>query len=67
MFKYYFERVENVEIWPIISLAIFFLFFVGLLVYVWKMNKEHILRMKGMPLLDDTVKNVSAQHQPQNP
>lgn len=57
MFKYYFERVHNVEIWPIISLIIFFVFFVGLLVYVWKIKKSHVSHMEAMPLADDEPQN----------
>lgn len=53
MFKYYFEQVHNVEVWPIISLVIFFVFFVGLLVYVWKMRKDYVEHMEEMPLTDD--------------
>ena len=50
MFKYIFEQIENVAIWPIISLAIFFLFFIGLLVYVMKMDKGWVKKMKNLPL-----------------
>lgn len=50
MFKHYFEQVENVEIWPIISLAIFFGFFISLLLWVFTANKKYIKRMKNMPL-----------------
>ncbi|GJM62321.1 MULTISPECIES: cbb3-type cytochrome c oxidase subunit 3 [Persicobacter] len=53
MFKHYFERVYNVEVWPIISLIIFFTFFVGLLWYVWKMSKSHVDKMSNMPLEED--------------
>lgn len=57
MFKYYFERVHNVEIWPIISLIIFFVFFIGLLIYVWKIKKSHVEHMEVMPLLEDSPEN----------
>ncbi len=57
MFKYYFEQVHNVEVWPIISLVIFFVFFVGLLIYVWKINKTHVAHMEAMPLTDDQSEN----------
>ena len=50
MFKYYFERIENIEIWPIISLIIFFSFFVGLLIWVLKVDKNYIDEMKKLPL-----------------
>ncbi len=60
MFKYYFEQVHNVEVWPIISLIIFFVFFVGLIAYVWKMRKDYVKHMEKMPLLDDNqVENQS--------
>jgi len=50
MFKYYFDRVENVEIWPIISLIIFFTFFIGLIIWLIKMDKSYINKMKNLPL-----------------
>lgn len=53
MFKHYFEQVENVEIWPIISLTIFFVFFIGLTIYVLRINKAHIKHMEEMPLVKD--------------
>ena len=57
MFKHYFEQVHNVEIWPIISLSIFFVFFVGLLVYVLCIKKDHISHMSAMPLNEDDPEN----------
>ena len=59
MFKYYFEQIENVAIWPIISLIIFFVFFIGLTVYVVKMNRGHIKHMEKMPLAKD-VENLNS-------
>lgn len=53
MFKYYFEQVENVEIWPIISLTIFFVFFVGLTLYVIRINRDHVRHMEKLPLTDE--------------
>lgn len=67
MFKYYFEQVENVAIWPIISLTIFFVFFIGLTVYVFKINKNHIKHMEKLPLTGDqegidSVSNLKYQN-----
>jgi len=53
MFKYYFEQINNVAIWPVISLIIFFTFFVGLLIYVWRADKSFINKMKNLPLEED--------------
>ncbi len=57
MFKHYFERVHNVEVWPIISLIIFVTFFIGLLIYVWKIKKSHVEHMEIMPLAEDQPEN----------
>ncbi|NVK84579.1 MAG: hypothetical protein HWE21_09680 [Cytophagia bacterium] len=61
MFKYYFEQVHNVEVWPIISLIIFFVFFVGLIVYVWRMRKDYIEYMEDIPLSDDNTSEFQSQ------
>ena len=53
MYKNILQTIENVEIWPIISLVIFFLFFIGVLVYVLRTDNEFIRKMKELPL-DDT-------------
>ena len=52
MFKYYFEQIHNVEVWPIISLSIFFLFFVGLLIWVLRVDKGYIKTMSQLPMED---------------
>ena len=55
MFKHYFEQIHNVEIWPIISLSIFFFFFVCLLLWVWQADNKYINNMKQLPIQDDTT------------
>jgi len=57
MFKHYFEGAENIEVGPIISLIIFFVFFIGLLYWVIKADKEFINKMKDMPLDETSVDN----------
>ncbi|MBO6662822.1 MAG: cytochrome C oxidase Cbb3 [Roseivirga sp.] len=61
MFKYYFEQVHNVEVWPIISLIIFFVFFVGLIGYVWKMRKDYAEHMGDLPLSDESLNEFQSQ------
>jgi cytochrome c oxidase cbb3-type subunit IV len=55
MYKNVLQAIENIEIWPIISLIIFFLFFLGVLIYIVRVDKAFIQRMKEMPL-DDGAK-----------
>lgn len=44
------ENIENVEIYPLISLLIFFFFFVGLFYWVFTTDKEHIKEVSNIPL-----------------
>ena len=52
MFKHYFELIENVSVWPVVSLAIFFGFFVILILWLFKVDKNYIRKMKNLPLDD---------------
>jgi len=55
MFKHYFEQIEGIEIYPIISLIIFLTFFIGLLIWVFKVDKKYIKKMKELPLDGDKI------------
>ena len=53
MFKFiqqYTEKIDHVAIYPMISLFIFFLFFVVLLIMVKKMDKQKIIELSNIPL-----------------
>ncbi len=47
------ERIQGVEIYPIISLLIFFSFFIVMAYFVFNLDKGYIKEMKNMPLEDD--------------
>ena len=56
MFKFikqYAEQIDGVNIYPMISLVIFFLFFVVLLCYVTKMDKAKVNEISRIPLDDN--------------
>lgn len=61
-FSNYLEGIENVEIWPIISLIIFTIFFVILLYGVFKMDKRYIQKMKNMPLEKNNNADTSLEN-----
>lgn len=61
MFKHYFEGAENIEVGPVISLIIFFVFFIGLLYWVFKVDKNFIKKMEDMPLNDGSVAHQDSQ------
>lgn len=44
------ESIDNVQIYPLISLLIFFIFFVGLFIWVITAKKEHIDEVSNIPL-----------------
>lgn len=61
MYKQILQSIQNVDIWPAISLVIFFLFFVGILIKVALIDKKFIKKMEDMPLDDGTVNNKSIE------
>ena len=53
MFKFikqYAEKIEGISIYPIVAQFIFIVFFVLMLVYVFKMKKSSIDELKNLPL-----------------
>ncbi|OCB78694.1 cbb3-type cytochrome oxidase subunit 3 [Flavobacterium crassostreae] len=51
--KHNMETISGVEIYPILSLLIFFIFFVGLGVWVLSYKKEKIDELSQIPLKDN--------------
>ncbi len=54
MYKNVLQNIDNIEVWPVISFIIFFLFFIGLLWWTLTVDKNFIIRMKNIPLEDST-------------
>jgi cbb3-type cytochrome oxidase subunit 3 len=48
--KQYVESADGLNIYPIISLLIFFVFFIALLYYVKKMDKSKVEEISRIPL-----------------
>ena len=57
-FRNYLETIAGVGIYPLISLLIFFVFFVGLLIYVWGLDKRKLDKMRSIPLNDGVTKKA---------
>ena len=53
--KNHLETITGIEIYPLISLVIFFTFFVVLLWWVFTAKKEYITKVSNIPL--DNPKN----------
>lgn len=63
MYKYVLRSIEGIDIYPVISLIIFFLFFVGLLWWVYSKDKSYYHAVSTMPFEED-LKSSSKTTQP---
>jgi cytochrome c oxidase cbb3-type subunit 4 len=63
MYKNVLQSIENIEIWPVISFVIFFVFFVCLLLWTFTADNKFIEKMKGLPVEDNDGKNDSSFNQ----
>ncbi len=50
--KHHMESIIGIEIFPLISFIIFFLFFAGLFIWVAYMKKDEINELSQIPLND---------------
>ena len=57
MYKDVLRAIEGVDIFPVISLILFFSFFVGLIYYVMKTDKKIWDKAAALPLEAETVTN----------
>lgn len=57
MYKNILQNIENIQVWPVISFVIFFLFFVLLLWWVLTVDKKYVDKMGQMPLNDHPENN----------
>lgn len=60
MFKFikqYAETIVGIEVYPMISMMIFLLFFVGVTAYVFFLRKSYINELEQMPLDNQTTEN----------
>ncbi|MGE5353210.1 MAG: cytochrome C oxidase Cbb3 [Acidobacteriota bacterium] len=50
MFSQYLEKIEEIGIYPAIALVIFFVLFILLLIWIFRMDKTYTSKMKNIPL-----------------
>lgn len=58
MYKELLRSIEDIEIYPIISLVMFVLFFVGMFIWIFQVDKTYVDHMKSMPLNDEPKTNT---------
>ena len=57
--KHNLEGIDGVEIYPIISLVLFFTVFVTMVVFVFKLPKRNIDEVSQLPLDKDNNKEIN--------
>jgi cytochrome c oxidase cbb3-type subunit 4 len=50
MFKEVLQSIEGIEFYTIVSMLIFILFFVGMTIWLFKVDKKYIKTMSELPL-----------------
>ena len=57
------QSIAGIEIYPLISFAIFFLFFLSLLIYVLIANRQHLHTMSTLPLQgEEEIQSAHLDH-----
>ncbi len=59
--KHHLDTIEGVEIYPIISLLLFFIVFTTMLIIVLRMPKNNIEEISNLPLENDSKNNTHEQ------
>jgi len=63
MFKHYFEGIENIELGPVFFLILFFVFFIAIIIWIFRMDKSFLNKMKNLPI-DDSKPNIVEGEKP---
>jgi cytochrome c oxidase cbb3-type subunit 4 len=50
----YFKGIEGVNIYPIISLLVFFCFFIALTIWALRADRKHLHYMQNLPIDNDS-------------
>jgi flagellar biogenesis protein FliO len=63
MFKEVLQSIEGIEFYTIVSMIIFILFFIGMTIWLLKVDKKYIKLMSELPLNEDNkqVSNYSGE------
>ncbi len=54
MIKNVLSHIGGVELYGIVSILLFFVFFAGILIWAFRLGRDHLESMRQLPLRDDT-------------
>jgi cytochrome c oxidase cbb3-type subunit 4 len=63
MFKEVLQSIEGIEFYTIVSMIILILFFIGIVIWLFKVDKKYIKHMSELPLNENNneVSNYSGE------
>ncbi|MFN0275402.1 MAG: hypothetical protein ACKVPJ_06645 [Chitinophagales bacterium] len=61
-FNEHVSAIEGIGIYPVVSFSIFFIFFIALCVFVFKMNKNKIDTLSHLPLEEEGTAHSQTDH-----
>ena len=61
MIKNVLENINGVGLYGIISVGLFFIFFVGMLVWAFRLKKNYLNSMRELPLDDGAAPNANTE------
>jgi cytochrome c oxidase cbb3-type subunit 4 len=59
--KHHLSSIGGIEIYPMISFIIFFLFFIGVTIWVFKADKRFFTKMGNLPLDNNNDLNTESK------
>jgi cbb3-type cytochrome oxidase subunit 3 len=61
MFKDVLQSIDGVEFYAIVAMIIFILFFIGIAIWLFKVDKKYIKKMSELPLNEENneIKNLT--------
>ena len=62
MYKNVLQNITDIEIWPVISFIIFFVFFLCLLAWVFTVDKKFIAKMSALPIENEENSESAVEH-----
>ena len=62
-FSNYLTSIENVSIYPVITLILFFSVFVGALIWAYTRDKNYISELENIPLDNDNNNNSENENE----
>ena len=61
MFSNVLQNIDGVEIYPIISLLIFIVFFLSVIIWTVKLDKKYVNKLSKLPLEDSQAEAIDGE------